>query len=78
MFWFCDLTFVLLTVPADAALSANFRGSDFSSQVIDKILESEVIPVGTCWKHVTQSANLCFTAGDFLFLYPTEGGLLAS
>ena len=39
VFWFCDLTFLLLTGPADAALSADFSGGDFSSQIIDKILE---------------------------------------
>lgn len=40
MFWVCDLTFLLLAAPADAVLSAKFSGADFSSQVIDKILES--------------------------------------
>lgn len=40
VFWFCDLTFLLLAAPADTALSAAFSGGSFSSQVIDKILES--------------------------------------
>lgn len=35
-----DLTFLLIAAPADAALSADFSGGDFSSQVIDKMLVS--------------------------------------
>lgn len=40
VFWFCDLTFLLLAAPADTALSATFSGGDFSSKVTDEILES--------------------------------------
>lgn len=40
VFWFCDLTFLLLAALADTALSATFSGGGFSSEVTDEILES--------------------------------------
>lgn len=75
VFWFCDRTFLLLAGPADAVLSANFSSSDFSSHIIDYILESGAKncslwePTENLW---CQQADLRFASGDFLFLYHTE------
>lgn len=75
VFWFCDWTFLLLAAPADAALSANFSSSDFSSHVIDYILESGAQNC-SLWEATEnlwcQQADLHFASGDFLFLYHTE------
>lgn len=58
-------------------------GGDFSSQVTDKIAESGAKAWSLWdqlihWKHVVQSASLCFTSKDFLFIYLTECILLTS
>lgn len=81
VFWFCVLTFLLLSAPADTALSATFSGGGFSSQVTDKIWRvwgQELLPVGTHWKRVAQSVHLCFTSGGFWFPCHIEWGLLTS